>query len=423
MAITLKSIMPAVVNITATHPVSNNNMGHNQDHRSPQLPNDLKPRQGSEGSGVIIDAKKGYIITNGHVIADGIDSITVTLSDGQKLQAKLIGKDSSYDLAVIQIDPKDLINKTLTEVTFANSSKLLVGQTVAAIGSPFGLEQTVTTGIVSALDRTVGELIPNAIFIQTDASINPGNSGGALVNKQGQLIGINTAIISPTNSSNGIGFAIPSNLVKAVSKQLIQYGKIYHGILGVTTQNLNPALREVFNLKSQVGVLVTKVVPGSPADKAGIKREDIIQQVDDNLIRNSKGLQNTIRLIAPKTKVTVTIIREQQQKHADVIIGNANTKFPSKQIRYIHGIRLQDFSQLKPNSQTLTGAIVIGINSNTPANIAGLMRGDVILQANHEKINDINELIKVITKIPKGKPLLIEASRADTSIYMVIQDH
>lgn len=426
MVSTLKTIMPAVVNITATRPkpinVKSNKSNRNQ-RLQPLLPSDLRPREGSEGSGVIIDANKGYIVTNRHVITNKTNSIIVMLSDGQQLQAKLLGQAADYDLAVVQVNPKELINKKLTPLHFANSAKLLVGQKVAAIGSPFGLEQTVTTGIISALHRTARQLIPNATFIQTDASINPGNSGGALINQNGELIGINTAIISTTNSSNGIGFAIPSNLVKAVCDQLIKYGKINHGLLGVTTQNLNPALREAFNSSLHLGVLITQVIAGSPAEKAGLQQEDIIKKIDDYPIKNSKQLQNIIRLIAPKTKINIQIIRGNQNKNIIATVGDPKVILTRKQIRYIHGVRLENFKELQPNSLILSGAIVIGTNSSTPANLAGLQRGDIILQANHEKIKDINALIKVISTLPKGHPLLIKVSRAGGKIFLVIQDN
>lgn len=247
----------------------------------PQTPNPLQPEMDQNtaptkvlgvGSGVIIDAKKGYIVTNAHVVKDQ-KIMVVTLKDGRRYRAKVIGKDEGFDLAVIQIHANHL-----TALPIGNSDQLKVGDFVVAVGSPFGLTQTVTSGVISALNRQEPRIDNFQSFIQTDAPINPGNSGGALIDLEGKLIGINTAIVTPSAGNIGIGFAIPSDMVKSVAEQLIKYGKVERGMLGVTAQNITPELADALNLKHNKGALVTKVVAESPAAKAGVEVQEIIKK-------------------------------------------------------------------------------------------------------------------------------------------------
>lgn len=430
----LKTAMPSVVNISSLSPITTVKKGQNP--KALSLPLDMRPKQGEEGSGVIIDAKKGYIVTNDHVVAHQGSTLVVTLSDGQQTFAHVLGMDPDYDLAVIKIDKNKLTKPVIKALKFANSANLHVGQPVAAIGSPFGLEQTATQGIISALNRNTGHFVPNVSFIQTDASINPGNSGGALINEKGELVGINTAILSPTGANNGIGLSIPSNLVKAVCHQLITYGKINYGVLGVTTQNLNLSLKEVFKYNKDKGVLVTDVVPGSPAYLAGIQAKDIIINIQDipnksqaenklNIsipIKSSKQLQNFIRLLAPKTEIIVTIQRKNELKQLKATIADPKKAIRYKQMRFFHGVRLENFTELLPNSKLVNGAEVIGILPNSAAAIAGLRAGDIIIQANYKNTPTINDLIQSVSDVKKGTPLLVKVKRRSTNVYFVLRE-
>ncbi|MGR9037460.1 MAG: Do family serine endopeptidase, partial [Gammaproteobacteria bacterium] len=273
----------------------------------PNMP--LEREQQSLGSGVIIDAGKGYIITNNHVI-DKADKITVTLQDGQNFEAKLIGSDSNTDIALIQIKDGHLV-----ELPKGNSDLLQVGDFVVAIGSPFGLGQTVTSGIVSALGRSSLGIEGYEDFIQTDASINPGNSGGALVNLQGELIGINTAIVGPSGGNVGIGFAIPINLANQVVEQIIRYGKIQRGQLGIQMQDLTPALARAFNIEEQHGAVIAGVIPGSPAENSGLQRGDVVISVNGQPVGSATRLRNRIALMQVGDTVELDILRNGKEKH------------------------------------------------------------------------------------------------------------
>ena len=429
----LKSAMPSVVNISSISPASANKA---MPRKSVSLPQDMQPKQLEQGSGVIIDAKNGYIVTNDHVVGHPGATLMVTFSDGQQTFAKVVGMDADYDLAVIQFNKHNLTQPSIKALTFANSANVHVGQPVAAIGSPFGLEQTATQGIISALDRNTGHFVPNVSFIQTDAAINPGNSGGALINEKGELIGINTAILSPTGSDNGIGLTIPSNLVKAVCHQLITYGKINYGVLGVTTQNLNVSLKDIFKYNKNLGVIVTQVVPGSPAYYAGIQAKDIIINIRDlpsktpnsnqlNIsipIKNSKQLENFIRLLAPKTEIIVTVQRQNHLRDLKATIADPRNKQLYKPLRYFHGVRLENYTELLPNSQLINGAEVIGIQPNSSAALAGLQIGDIIIQANYKNTRTINELIGAISEVKRGQPILVKVKRQNLNIYLAIYE-
>jgi len=303
----LKKVVPGVVNISTRTRIR---FDENPLFRDPffrqffDIPNmPMEREQQSLGSGVIIDAGKGYIITNHHVI-DKADKITVTLQDGQNLEAKLVGSDPTTDIALIQIK-----SGTLVELPKGNSDSLQVGDFVVAIGSPFGLGQTVTSGIVSALGRSSLGIEGYEDFIQTDASINPGNSGGALVNLQGELIGINTAIVGPSGGNVGIGFAIPVNLAHQVINQIIQFGKIQRGQLGIQIQDLTPALASAFGIKQQHGAVIAGIVPGSPAENAGLQRGDVVIAVNGQAVDSATKLHNRIALMQVGDMVSMDILR------------------------------------------------------------------------------------------------------------------
>lgn len=277
----------------------------------PQLP---QQQENSLGSGVIV-SPQGYILTNNHVV-QGADEIEVALHDGRSAAATIVGTDPESDLAVLKIELPEI-----PSIVFGQSEKLQVGDVVLAIGNPFGVGQTVTSGIVSATGRSQLGLSTFENFIQTDAAINPGNSGGALVNAYGQLIGINTAIFSRTGGSQGIGFAIPVSLAKGVMKEIIEYGRALRGWLGVEVQDLNPVLAESFGLTNISGALVAGVQPGGPGDSAGLRPGDIITEVNDTPIIGNRALMNTITSNAPGTKLKLKVLREGHSSHVDIIIG------------------------------------------------------------------------------------------------------
>jgi Do/DeqQ family serine protease len=315
----LKKVVPGVVNISTRTRIR---FEENPLFRDPffrqffDIPNmPLEREQQSLGSGVIIDAGKGYILTNNHVI-DKADKITVTLQDGQNVDAKLVGSDPTTDIALIRIKTGNLV-----ELPKGNSEQLRVGDFVVAIGSPFGLGQTVTSGIVSALGRTSLGIEGYEDFIQTDASINPGNSGGALVNLNGELVGINTAIVGPSGGNVGIGFAIPINLANQVANQIIHFGKIQRGQLGVQIQDLTPALANAFGIRQQHGAVIAGIVSGSAAEKAGLERGDVVTAVNGQPVESATKLHNQIALMQVGDQVSLDILRSGEELNIKARIG------------------------------------------------------------------------------------------------------
>ncbi len=275
-----------------------------------------QPRTGA-GSGVIVDARRGYIITNHHVI-DGADEITVTLRDGREFTAKKLGSDQGTDIALLQIDAENL-----TALPIGDSGKLLVGDYVIAIGNPFGLGHTVTAGIVSALGRSGLNIEGYEDFIQTDASINPGNSGGPLVNIRGEIVGINSAIIAPSGGNVGIGFAVPSSMMKSVMDQLIEHGEVSRGQIGITISSLNPSMAANLGLSVREGALVNSVVRDSPAEKAGVEAGDVVTAVDGSPIRDATALRNRVGLSRSGSSVTLKVLRDGRERDIRVTIAKA----------------------------------------------------------------------------------------------------
>ena len=313
----LEQVTPAVVNISV---LSQAPQAENPLLRDPffrrffNLPDQMpqgRP-QVSAGSGVIVDAANGYVVTNSHVV-ENAQEIAVTLKDRRRLRAKLIGRDAATDIALLQIKAE-----SLTALPLGDSDRAKVGDFVVAIGNPFGLGQTVTSGIVSALGRSGLKIEGYEDFIQTDASINPGNSGGALVNFQGELIGINTAIIGPAGGSVGIGFAVPVTIVRSVMEQLREYGEVRRGRLGVAIQDLTPDLAESLNLKGDEGALISKIERGSPADSGGLRSGDVVVAVDGRSIRSATDFRNRIGLLRVGTPVQLTVVRNGGQKSVTV---------------------------------------------------------------------------------------------------------
>jgi len=304
----VEQVTPAVVNIAVLSrtPEQDNPMMRDPFFRRFfGLPETSRPQM-SAGSGVIVDAQRGYVLTNDHVVQDA-QQIVVTLKDRRRLQAKLQGSDAGTDVALLQVEPADLKG-----LPFGDSDALRVGDYVLAIGNPFGLGQTVTSGIVSALGRTGLDIEGYEDFIQTDASINPGNSGGALINLKGELIGINTAIIGPTGGNIGIGFAVPSNMVRAVMQQLVNYGEVRRGRVGLTTQDMSPEQAKALGPQASHGAVVVEVAKNSPADRAGLQVGDVIVAVNGRAVRSSSDVRNQVGLIPAGEEVEFKVLRDGQ---------------------------------------------------------------------------------------------------------------
>ncbi len=375
---------------------------------------DLK--QKSLGSGFIID-KDGYILTNNHVVKDAED-ILVTLSDENEYNAKIVGKDEDMDVALLKIEAKE----DLPIANLGDSDALQIGEWVVAIGNPFGLEHTVTAGIVSAKWRTIGQGPYNS-FIQTDASINPGNSGGPLFNIKGEVVGINSAIVA---EGQGIGFAIPVNMVKDVLEDLKTEGKIRRGWLGLMIQRVTPNLAKSFGLKENKGALVAEVVEGGPSEKAGIKRGDVIISFKDKEIREYTDLSRYAGLTRPGTKVKMELIRDSEKMEIMVKLGefeeSEKGRLAAKEESEL-GMTLQDITPELAKHFDLSnteGVLVTDVKQNSPAEKAGIQRGDVILEVNRKKIMNTKDFQKALKASKKGTVLLL-INRGEHLLYMAIE--
>lgn len=414
----LKQVNPAVVNIStfstreAQNPLLNDPFfrrffnAPDQEQFQQRSP---KKREQSAGSGVIVDAKEGIVMTNYHVIK-GSDEVQVSLVDGRAFTAEVKGSDPELDIAILKIDAKNL-----SEVPLGNSNGLEVGDFVVAIGNPFGLGQTVTTGIVSALGRTGLGIEGYENFIQTDASINPGNSGGALVNLRGELIGINTAIIAPSGGNIGIGFAIPMNMAKASMDQILVHGEVKRGQLGVGIQEITPELREAFDLKNgQQGVLVTGVTEDSEAEKGGVKAGDVIVAVDDRKTTSSGQLRSQIGIKEVGEEVTLTVLRDGKTKKLDIEVGEPQqlSALSNKLHSLLEGSRFE-------NNPDGDGVVVAGLSRNSRAAYSGLRPGDVITGANRKRVTDLESFNKALSL--NQQSVLLQINRKGRPMYLVIR--
>lgn len=418
----LNNVMPSIVNISVQGVVNANEIIINKRKRSHRRLPSRPKKFDSMGSGVIVDNKKGYIVTNAHVIKDA-RTINITLHDGRRIPAKLIGADPETDVAILQVKANNLI-----ALPFSDSQTLQVGDFVVAIGNPFGLNsfgrnQSATFGIVSALQRNTLNIEGVENFIQTDAAINPGNSGGALVTSDGRLVGINTAILAPFGGNIGIGFAIPSNMVNTVAKQLIQYGSVSRGLMGVFVQHLTPELVKAFNLPERtVGALVTQVNQGSPAEVAGLMAGDVIQKINDNIITNSAQVKTSIALLRIGSTVKMQLLRLNKviQINAVVTSPKQHERIIQKASPFLYGTGLMDFSQQSPLHGFVQGVQVTGASEQSAAWIAGIRPGDVITTINNQKIVDLKSLDLAIKKI-KGS-VLIRVLRGPGALYLIIKE-
>ncbi|MDA8169306.1 MAG: DegQ family serine endoprotease [Nitrospiraceae bacterium] len=373
----------------------------------------------SLGSGVIVDPN-GYILTNNHVIK-GAEEIKVTLADKRVFKGKIIGADAKTDLAVVKIDAKNL-----PAIKWGNSDKLRTGDMIIAIGSPYGLNQTVTSGIVSAVGRANVGIADYEDFIQTDASINPGNSGGPLVNARGELVGINTAIFSTTGGYQGIGFAIPSNMAQVVMESLIKHGKVIRGWLGIWIQPLSPELAKKFGLKSEKGALVSDIVEGGPADKAGIKRGDFITEFNGKKIDDPTQLRNMVADTPPGREVPVKLIRNGQEISLNVKIAEQSEEESALKPQVenaLAGVNVQDITpSLRQNMrlpQRIQGVIITSIAEDSPAQDV-LQSEDIIMEVNRTKVKNVNDYLKVVSGIKPDESILLLVYRQGQTFYLTL---
>jgi len=409
----LERSMPAIVNISTS---TNIQIQENPLMQDPffrqffQVPNMPRQQQrNSLGSGVIIDSQQGLVLTNNHVIAKA-DKIKVTLQDGRQLAAQLVGADKEADVAVIKIPAENL-----TQIPVGDSSRLRVGDFVVAIGNPFGLGQTVTSGIVSALGRSGLGIEGYEDFIQTDASINPGNSGGALVNLRGELIGMNTAILAPSGGNVGIGFAIPTNMAMTIKDSLVKHGEVRRGLLGVTTQDLTPELMTAFNLANKQGAAISRIETNSPAEKAGLQIGDVIVAANGQAIKDSHDIRNLVGLLQVGDNVAIDYFRGNEKKTVTATISKPELAqlAGDKLHRSLKGTLLSAIHQ-----DELEGVAFSNIKPNSYAARVGLQTGDVIVSANRYRVRNLNELKQAINPTA---PLLINIQRGDEGLFVVLQ--
>ncbi|MEY2879366.1 MAG: hypothetical protein RLZZ15_1746 [Verrucomicrobiota bacterium] len=437
----VKRVAPSVVKITTQTKAKRVAMNGNQfpgldnpalrQFFGDRLPELRQQPQAGLGSGVIISAD-GYIVTNNHVV-DGADTLTVALNDGREFTAKVVGRDPQTDIAVVKVDTTGL-----PAITFADSSRAEVGDRVLAIGNPFGIGETVTSGIVSAIGRQVGILADVKgfeDFIQTDAAINPGNSGGALVDIDGRLLGINTAILSRNGGFQGVGLAVPADMVSRVATSLVESGKVTRGYLGVNIQNLTPALAESFSLKSHEGALVAEVVAGGPAAKAGVKEGDVITAVNGQKVTGANRLTMSVTALAPGSTLKLDILRdgkaqqltataaerpgERGARKLDALANNADDD------GVLNGVTVGDLDRDARRQADIParvkGALITAVEPDSPSARAGLRTGDVILEINGQPVHNAQEAVALSEKSENKKTRLKLWSRGST-IFAVVDE-
>lgn len=434
----VKAVRPAVVNITASKvmgtgfpdaPGLPDWFKHDpRDKHSfgmPPVPNPWKePRGTGMGSGVIV-SPEGYVVTNHHVV-DGAQSVTVALLDKREFTGSIVGSDPQTDLAVIKIQ-----GDNLPFISWGASSKLEVGDYVLAIGSPFGLHSTVTQGIVSAKGRGGMGITQYEDFIQTDAAINPGNSGGALVNMHGELVGINTAILSRTGGYQGVGLAIPASIGRHVYTSLVTTGKVTRGFLGVGIQAVTPDLAKSFHLDRPDGAIVTEVREQSPADRAGLRRGDTIIRYEDQSIAGPRELQRAVTTTPVGTEVTITVMREgAEQSFRTTVVEHpmgqqVASAQPSDTESRLAGLTVEDLTPRLAKQfgvdNRVTGVVVTGIRAGSQAEKAGLVQGDVIREINHEPVQSSQDFRQAVKVLPNEQPILLFINRQGTPLFLTVK--
>ena len=416
----LEDVTPAVVNISVETMAPQR---HNPLFRDPffrrffDLPDDAPARpQQSAGSGVIVDAVRGFVLSNHHVVARA-ESVMVTLKDKRRFEAEVLGSDPGTDIALLRIEADGL-----TALAMGDSDALAVGDFVIAIGNPFGLGQTVTSGIVSALGRSGINVEGYEDFIQTDASINPGNSGGALVNLHGKLVGINTAIIGPAGGNVGIGFAVPVNIATAVMQQLAEHGEMQRGRIGVMIQDLTPDLAEALDLGTRSGALVSRVESGSPAETAGIQAGDVIVAADGTKVESSRDLRNFIGLVRVGERIGIDVLRAQRELRLNVQVGGGETGVRLGAVDAppaLQGALLRDLEQGDPAYGRVEGAIVAEVEPGSRAARNGIRPGDVIVAVNRRRVRNAEELAGAFEKA--GQVLALTIVRGNSQLFIVIR--
>jgi serine protease Do len=417
----LENVTPGVVNIATEGSIQ---MRQNPLFADPlfrrffNVPNQpLERKTSSLGSGVIVDKERGLVLTNNHVIANA-HQITVTLRDGRHLEAEVVGTDPETDVAVIKISADNL-----TALKTTDSDNLRVGDFVVAIGNPFGLGQTVTSGIISALSRSGLGIEGYEDFIQTDASINPGNSGGALVNLRGELAGINTAIISSQGGGNiGIGLAIPINLALQIMEQIVETGEVKRGFLGVSMQDLSPALSEAFGLKGQHGgAIINKVLDDSPADKAGLHAGDIVISTDSKQIKNAADLRNRIGLLPVGEKIRFKVLRDGKESEFVVTVDeNTQVSAAPKAINeLLKGVTVSNIEKGNPYFGKVEGTAVLDVQRGSIAWRSGLRAADIITSVNKVPVKSLQEFLAAVDK--KNDSLLFRIIRGNTAAFLVLK--
>jgi len=408
----VEAASPAVVNIRVSQTVNRNNpFGDDAFRRFFGIPDTPGGTQevASAGSGVIVDAERGYILTNHHVVADA-DTIQISLIDGESLDAEIVGSDPETDIAVIKVEAEGL-----THMPIGNSDGARVGDFVIAIGNPFGLGHTVTSGIISALGRTGISRDGYEDFIQTDASINPGNSGGALVNMDGELIGINSAIISRSGGNVGIGFAVPTKIASSIMGQILDFGEIRRGLLGVRIQTIDAEMAKALETSVESGALITNIEPESAAENAGLKVGDIIVEVNRESVADAAELRNTIGLLASGDEVAIKYVRDSNTRSTSALLGRAQS--PQLTGTEIHpGLQGATFATTSTSSDN--GIEVADVVEGSPAAQRGLRAGDVITAVNRRAVRDIDDLTAIAQN---NRILFLLVQRGDRSIMLQIR--
>lgn len=414
----IKRVSPAIVNIATRGTVSESG-SQNPAAEDPffrrffNTPPDLGPRGHafqSAGSGVIFDAKSGYILTNAHVV-ENATGITVTLQDGRDVEAEVLGRDAPSDVAVLKVKAEGL-----TQIALGDSAKVEVGDFVVAIGNPFGLQHTVTSGIISGLSRSGINPDGYEDFIQTDASINPGNSGGALVNLRGELIGINTAILSKSGGNIGIGFAIPVNMVRNVTDQLLKFGAVKRGVLGVNIYTLTADIAHSLGLTNVRGALVSEVVGGSAADKAGVHTGDVITAVNGQSVKSNAELRNVVGLLRVGDKVDIGLVRDGNPKRVTAVLAAIATAPTASEPSHVAAVAIPHGldGAVLADAPELGGALVRSVEPGSPAALQGLRANDVIVRANRQSVTNLEELLNrahsatsLVLEVRRGKATLL----------------